>query len=447
MAIPIAGPPAKPRVRHPATISEIRACGLERCIRVLRILWSQTVPERIALNAGTRVALVGVSAAVLLFGAYTSVRISRAELFFHRNTIDSVRLAVQLDPSEARYQVWLAELSENEGRDAADALERAAHLNPLDSRIWIRRGLTAESNGNRKEAERWLLHAAAIDRLMEPRWTLMNFYFRGREEDQFWHWARETFAISYGDRAPLFDLCWRMREDAAFIQSKALPEKYPILFQFAGFLRAKGRLQDAAVLAERILPDATADHHAAYLSLVDALLKGGDAGTAVRLWNALCERQIIPARRLNPAVGDSLTNGGFDHDPVTGGFEWRLPSTRGVTALRMIHPDEMRVTFSGQQDDACDPISQTVPLQPARMYRLQFVYRTSGVPVGSGLRVRALDQVTPDLSSADWMQQTLTFTAGPRDSGDILIEYRRPPGFVRIEGTLELRSITLEFAE
>jgi len=283
--------------------------------------------------------------------------------------------------------------------------------------------------------------------LMEPRWTLMNFYFRGREEVKFWSWARRTFAMSYGDRTPLFDLCWRVREDPTVIESKALPWNYPILFQFAAYLAAKGRLRDAATLAQRILPEASASDIPAYLHCVDQLLKSNDPIPAVSLWNALCERGLLPFGRLNPAVGNTLTNGNFEHDPTASGFDWRLPITTGVTTLRLRNPAEMRLTFNGQQPEACDLLAQSVPLQPSREYRLRFSYRTSGIPAGSGLRLRVLEQTTPDLSSGEWIEQTLRFPAGSHDLGDIVLEYRRPSGFVRVEGTLELRGMTLGFAE
>lgn len=386
-------------------------------------------------------------AALLSFGAYSSVRISYAEFLFHRNTTEAVERAVQLDPGNGRYQAWLAERLENEGQDGTAALERAARLNPLDSRVWIRRGLNAETNGQRVEAGRLLLHAAAIDRLMEPRWTLMNFYFRGGEEDAFWRWAKETFAISYGDRTPLFELCWRVRAEAGLIERRALPPKYPILIQFTEFLLDRGRVTEAASLAERILPGANPGDRKTFFRGVDRLLDSGDSGRAVRLWNAICDRGLLPLRSLNPAAGVSLTNAGFEHDPAGVGFDWRIPSTPGVTALRMRDPDRMRFSFDGQQAEACDPMSQTAPLEPSRKYRLRFLYRTSGIAAGSGVRVRALDQTTPDLASEEWTGQELTFAAGGRELGPIVVEYRRRPGFVRVEGTLELRGVTLGFAE
>jgi hypothetical protein len=382
--------------------------------------------------------------AALGFGIYCSVRFSFAEYLFHKNTTESVEQAARLDPANGRYHAWLAERLENDGQDPTPALERAARLNPLDSRVWIRRGLIAEMNGNRRDAERFLLHAAAIDRLMEPRWALMNFYFRGGEGKKFWPWARQTFHISYGDRTPLFDLCWRMREDPAYIESQALPQKYPIQFQFMSFLMGKGRFADAASIAGRILPEAPAGDRDAFVKCVDGLVDSGDT-RAASLWNAICTRGLLRAQTLNPAVAASLTNGDFAQEPLGAGFDWRILTVPGVTALWM--PATMRLTFNGNEPEQCVLMSQRLPLEPSRNYRLRFSYRTSGVPAGSGVQVRAVDRSTPSLASDEWRQETLTFNSGPERTGEIAVEYRRPAGFVRVEGTLQLRGFNLGFAE
>jgi tetratricopeptide (TPR) repeat protein len=386
-------------------------------------------------------------AALLIFAVYSTLRISYADFLFHKNTIDSVQRAVQLDPANAHYQAWLAELLENNGQDPTPALDAAARLNPLDSRVWIRRGLNAESAGNAKQAEQLLLHAAAIDRLMEPRWSLMNFYFRNGDTGNFWRWTKATFEISYGDRTPLFELCWRARPDPAFI-AQILPSDYAVQFQFLKFLINKDRLPSAAALAERILPQATPPDTAAYTICADRLLQSGDSAGALQLWKALCRRGLLPY-----SASESLTNPAFEHEPLNLAFDWRLPATPGVSTLRI--PPALRFTFTGQQPDTCLLLTQILPLEPSRTYRLSFQYRTSldgerrgkeGVAPGSGLRIHVLDQITSDLSAESWTPQTLTFTAIAA-TAEIALEYRRPPGFVRIEGTLEIRNSALVLAQ
>ena len=400
------------------------------------------------MNAGARLAAVLAGAALTGYGVYSSARISQSEFEFHRNTIQSVQTAVRLDPARGRYHAWLAELLENDGRDGAAELAEAARLNPMDSRVWIRRALDAEAAGDPSSAESLLLHAASIDRLMEPRWSLMNFYFRAGQEPKFWPWARRAFDISYGDRKPLFELCWRMRDNAAIVESAALPPSYPIRAQFVRFLLEKDRPAEAASLAARIAPEAPPADTALLAACADRLALSdapADTARALTLWNALCRRRLLPFAELDPEAGRSLTNGSFDREPTSLGFDWRIPKIDGVSVLRTADPRALRFTLSHKQPDACDLLVQIAPVAAGRRYRLSLSYRTSGIAPASGLRFRAGAALGPDLSSESWTSAVFDFTpADPRAA--LTLEYRRPLGMVRAEGTLELASVSLESA-
>ena len=371
---------------------------------------------------------------LLSFAAYASLRLSYANWLFARNTLDSVTRAGAVDPYNWRYPAWLADLQENAGRDSSRALADAARLNPRDSALWIRRGLRAEFSGDRAEAERLLLHAAAVDRLMEPRWTLMNFYFRAGDEAKFWPWAERAFAMSYDDRTPLLDLCWRVREDPARIAG-LFAGNYPVKLQFLKFLLARQQFEPAGALALTLLSQASLSDRPLFLACVQQLIDSGKAGAARQLWNGL-------GARLDQVNGPWLTNGEFERYPSGTGFDWRLPENAGVTAI-LARGGELRVALNGKQNEACDLLTQTVPLERGRSYRLKFAYKTSGLGAASGLRVSIFYQATRELSSEEWQDGELRFAA-IGDLGTIALEYRRPPGAMRAEGRIALRRFALE---
>ncbi|MGH9660030.1 MAG: hypothetical protein ACRD96_15890, partial [Bryobacteraceae bacterium] len=183
-------------------------------------------------------------AAALAFATYWSLRLAAADHYVRRNTLDDQAAAVRLDPHNAEQRARLAEHQAAAGLDPKPSLEAAARLNPRDSSIPIRLGLRAEFEGDFARAERHLLEAARVDRLFDPRSTLMNFYFRRARGDAFWHWAREAFAVGYGDRAPLFRLCWRMTTDADLIAG-VLPAQLSVRLEYLRFLLAERRLAAA----------------------------------------------------------------------------------------------------------------------------------------------------------------------------------------------------------
>ena len=382
------------------------------------------MPKSISLNSVLRLALALPVVCLLGAASWTSLQLSRADLLFRTNTTASVQEAALLDPRNGRYQAWLAELLEFDGADSSAALDAASRLTPMDSRVWIRRGLNAELAGNAARAEELLLHAAAIDRLMEPSWTLMNFYFRQGREELFWTWSQRAFAMSYDDRTPLFELCWRMRPDAEVILERALPQDYASRRRFLEFLINRNEMAQAAGLAVRLSSQAT-EADPLFTTLATRLIQQGQAEPAVRVWNVFAED------KLDPAKSASVTNGDFRRQPKGEGFDWRLHPAHGVTLRR--GASGMEVVLSGHQDDSATLLSQTVPVLPGRRYRLNF--RMSGP---AGVRVRVGEQAGDD---------GLLFTSGNEGLITLGVEYKRPTGQVRAEGSVLLNGFRLELAE
>ena len=406
-----------------------------------RILISRKHPvqQSITLKAAVRGVLAVPVILLLGAGIWSTVRLSKGDLLFRQNTVDSVSRAVEQDPKNGRYYAWLAELLEFEGRDSTAALDTAARLNPMDSRVWIRRGLNAEVAGRRAEAEKNLLHAAEIDRLMEPRWTLMNFYFRQQDEAAFWQWAHQAFLVSYGERSAMFELCWQMRQDGSLIASKALPPDDVVLTQFLRFLMGKGQVEQAAIIAEGIAPRAGPDSAPLFEECVRRLVERKHVERAVGLWNAMSDRGLVKFGKLDPAAGKSLTNGTFALFPTGAPFDWQYGNPNGVSALRV--PDGLRLTLSGSQNEGCELLRQWMPLVAGRQYRLQATYQPAELSGAGGVRLRVGDRWVALQGEA----VALNFTGSGMEA--VVVEYRRPAGQVRAEGRLILKEISLGFAE
>lgn len=388
------------------------------------------MPKSIALNTALRLALALPVVCLLGAASWTSLELSRADMLFRANTTESVREAARLDPRNGRYQAWLAELLEFDGADSSAALDAASRLTPTDSRVWIRRGLNAELAGNVAGAEELLLRAAAIDRLLEPSWTLMNFYFRQGREERFWHWAKRAFPMSYDNRTPLFELCWRMRPDAAFIAETALSQDFGLSRRFLEYLINRNETTQAAALATSLAPRATPVERQLYSALAVQLIRNGDAESAVRVWNVFAED------KLEPAKAASLTNGDFRRQPAGEGFDWAFSSPSGISLRR--GREGLEVELSGHQDGSAELIRQIIPVLPGRRYRLTFRMASPQIEGPSGLQVRVGEQ-----SSATSLQ----FNSSAAKLLPVIVEYKRPTGHVRAEGTVVLNGFRLEFAE
>jgi tetratricopeptide (TPR) repeat protein len=359
-----------------------------------------------------------------------------ADQLFRANSLVAAVRSTQLDPNNARYFTSLAEHQEAEGMDPKPALAAASRLNPLDSSVWIRRGLRAEFEGNFAQAESFLLAAARVDKLFDPRATLANYYFRRNNPEPFWRWTREALAIHYGDLTSLFRLCWRVSDDPEFIRSRALPPDREVLRAYVRFLLDENRLDAAEPIARQLAGAATTDDAAVLLDFVDRRL-------ALPVWNSLCARNVIPFSAV--ALDHPITNADFRVAPTSRGFDWRVPPGPDIVAERA-SPSGLRIDLSGKEPEQCELLAQIVPLSPGKTCRLRFSYLTSGFPAESGLRWRILSAASPFLSSEDWQQRELTFSTGDATHARLSLAYSRVVGTSRLEGSITLRDIQMECA-
>jgi tetratricopeptide (TPR) repeat protein len=381
----------------------------------------------------------------LALAGYWTLRLGYADRLYQAGTAASIQAARRLAPGNAAYY--------RGARAAADTRE-ALRLDPRDAAAWIELGLAAEVGGDLPRAEKQLLEAAQVDRTYEPRWSLANFYFRRGDAANFFRWARSAAEISYQEQGSLFALCWRMTQDPAVILERAIPDRREILQQYLRFLLLRQKLDEAGPVAGRLAAMGSRDSAPLLLAWCDRLLMAERTPEALRAWNGLCARGLTARQPLSPGEGRSLTNGNFSAKPLGLAFDWRLHPAPGVAFALAASPPEIRATLSGNQAPSCRLLEQVVPLEPSRGYRLRFVYRTSDIPPGSGLRWQAVSprgpddwSVTgPDLSAEDWAEGHLDFGAPPKAGQALLsLRYDRALGTTRIEGAVWIRDVSLAF--
>ena len=395
---------------------------------------------------GVRPLLAGAVFVGLGLATSHTLKVGYADRLYHQGSTPAVARARRLLPGNAAF-------FRDDPRDQT-ALAQAVAGNPRYSSGWIALGLLAEVERDFPRAERLLLEAARVDNTYEPRWSLANFYFRSRDQEKFWIWARKAAEMAYHDQTPLFQLCWRNTQDPAVILARAIPDRPLILAQYLNFLLLQGKVSEAEAVGGRLIVRATGEASPLLVSYCDRLIADGRMASAVRAWNVLCERGLLPYQPLDPPQGRSLTNGDFAVSPQSVAFDWRSRPPDGVTAVRTVSPAAFRLTFSGSQPERCQLLSQVLPVEPSRGYRLIYDFRTEGIPSPSGLRWylsdlaswKELSAARLESSSGSWSRGELDFVAPASDRGVLLVlEYQRAQGTTRIEGDLWLRQFSLVF--
>jgi hypothetical protein len=395
-----------------------------------------------------------ITLAALGVAVWFSIVLARADFYYRA---DQVLRATEIAPRNTEYLALRALHIDYEGGDARGLLEKIAALNPYSSAPRIRLGLAAEVSGDSVSAERWLLDAARVDRQFEPRWTLASFYFRAGNKEEFWRWIRAALDVSYGDRTPVYELCWRVSDDAGEILRRGIPDRHEVVAGYLIYLLSRKSPGMAGV--QEVAGRLAAYHDAADLLLLlgacDRLIQAGDPA-AIEVW--VLTGQAAPA---------GIFNGDFAAMPLNHGFDWRTIESPGVTHINLNAPAGHRVVLSGQQAESVSLLQQMLSLRRDKRYRLQWESRTVGIKSPSGLEWRLAGPLSrfddycyplphgrgsvptgcpgSDMrlpASEDWRAGELTITGGDLFI-DLELVYQRPVGESRAEGNVELRHIRL----
>ena len=358
---------------------------------------------------------------------YSTV-LARADQYFREATPASVQRAVEIAPRNTEYLALRALQLDYDGADSTALTRKIAALNPYSSAPRIMLGLAAEVRGDSAGAEKWLLDAAGADHQFEPRWTLANFYFRGEKPEQFWKWIRLALDVSYGDRAPAFDLCWRVSTDAGEILNRAIPGRHEVTQAYLVYLSKTNRLGAILAVARRLAAYHDDSDLPILFAACDQLLEAHHP-SALDLWQL-----------TGQSAPGNIFNGDFATTPLNHGFDWRPVISPGVAHVDLTAPSGHRIVFTGQQPESCSLLRQT--LNVAGPYVLRWESRTSGIKSPSGLEWRVAGQHAALPPSDDWTTAELAFT--PRESfTDLELVYQRPLGEPRAEGNIELRHVLL----
>ncbi|MGP8243465.1 MAG: tetratricopeptide repeat protein [Bryobacteraceae bacterium] len=394
----------------------------------------------------------GVAVAGCGTAAVWSARAGLADYWARQETAAATQRAIALTPGQSLYRFRLAVLLADQDPPRSDAaLHRALALNPADADSWIELGLRSEAGGDYSAAERCFQRAAGESKLYLPRWTLANYYYRRNDTARFWQWANRSAEMLYGDPAPLFELCERAAEDGD--PAEHLQLRNPDLrASYLSYLMSRREIDRVAAGAESLLAAGRPSDAPLLLASCGLLLEGKQVDGALRIWNGLAAARRIPFAALAPDGGPVLTNSGFATSPTSRGFDWRLTSLEGVSAAREEDAGGLRLTFTGEQPERCEPLTQFVPVRENQAYELRFAYRTSGIAPDTGPRWQVAGGFgsgaiaeSEALSSPDTAEGRVRFTtpAGCRLLRLALV-YQRAPGTTRIEGYVVLRGVWLD---
>ncbi len=167
------------------------------------------------------------------------------------------------------------------------------------------------------------------------------------------------------------------------------------------------------------------------LSLTDALLEAKDGTSAQALWRAM---------GYPPPSG--IMNIDFQRG-VGHGFDWRIFDVAGVNHIPVESSPSHHIEMSGREPESCELLLQMVVLEPHARYILHWESRTRDITAPTGLQWPIGNEQAQAHPSEDWLQQELPFTADSNLAA-LALEYQRPSGQPRVQGSVELRHVIIE---
>jgi hypothetical protein len=402
--------------------------------------------QRVNSSAVLRYLLIGGAAACACY----SFVLARASWHFREDTATSVPAAVRLVPYNSDYLARLAAWREPE---KSHLLHRAIELNPFDSQSLIQLGFLSEfQQHDNSTAERYYLRAFDVNKMFLPRWTLANFYFRQQRPQDFFHWARETLAITPYSPEPVFTQMWLMSQDQNRI-AQALPDRARILLPYAWFLSNNHQFTGIPPIVYRLMIAVGKGNPQAWgrddllATIEDRLVADGDADLALDVWISMVRAGWIDKEIPSPVA--PITNGRFRTPFYTHGFDWLPASVDGVQVEQLAQEGMVRLQFSGDEPEQFIVLQQYVPLEAGRTYTLKWRINSQLPDTLSGLtwHLRRVSpppdpgQISGDLASASSSEWQFR---GPLGGGlcRLMLEYSRPLGHLRAKGDLTLMDIS-----
>lgn len=351
--------------------------------------------------------------------------------------------ATQLEPGNAQYLERLAlfdelNLEERNHSRAADYLRHATQIDPRSERPWLELAALDEERADFSVAKQ-AYEMAQSDFPISPdvAWRYGNFLLRQGDLSAGFAALRHAIDNDPSLEASALAESWAVDPSADSIADAVLPQKAAYYVRAIRYFLLQKQIGAALVMWTRLLklnqPIAMSDA----IDLIDDLISAGRFNEARQVWQDALQRSAWPDDASGTSV---LFNGGFEHDLLNGGFDWREFPYNGASydldssVLHSGH-QSLRITFDGAANINFQHIFQYVYVASHQRYRFLAYIRTEGIPAGDGIQFDIFDPrhpeelqvLTPALTGNNgWTPVRVDFETGA-DTQMLEILLRRAP--------------------
>ena len=402
-------------------------------------------------SSSSRIALLAVCALVASLFCYEAVRLELAEHRIWSDDLAKMQSAAALEPGYAEYWDRLGRfmqfgLDEQNLPDALHNYETAVKISPLTARYWIDLAIAHENLGETEKARKEFDQARKdYPGSAEVRWEYSNFLLRQGQVSDALKEMRTAVQEDYSLLPLAINRSWRATNDPDEVADAVLPSTAAAYIEALNFFAGEENVNAGLKIWRRL-----ADSHQPFeierlYPFLDVAIQQNRGADGKRMW-----LEALAARGLPhdiPADGSVVLNGGFEHDILNGGFDWRYEKQQSVVLT--LDPSDFHgghrsllITFDGPGvTDA--GIRQFIAVRPDTLYEFSAYYKNGEIEGAGAPHLTIQDFYTKavlydsdELKEAGfWKSATGDFTTGA-DTKLVVLHVRRLPEGSPIRGKL-----------
>ena len=398
-------------------------------------------------------------ACVIVIGLYLPLA-ARAYLAAHlaaKPDLPSIQRAIRLEPSNAEYRALLGRNLAVSGATLGEAISDyriALHLNPHEARYWLDLAGAYQIAGRIDEQAQSVEHAVEADPTTpNVAWEAANFFLIQGNLGKALPCFRTVLANDPEAVGYALQLCWRATGDANQMFDQALPIRADLYLSFLNLLVSKQEVVAAENAWDHLIGLQQTFPPKLAFPYFRLLISKQEVPAAKTAWQQMAQvdQELQP---YLPSRENLIVNGGFEENLLNGGFDWWYESN--PHAALAIDTEQfyggtrsLSVTFDGRNAPDAE-IAQFIPVNPDTDYEFSAESRTQDIDSASGPRFAIADSYTNDsyvltddlLGTNPWHKQQARFHTGP-STNLLSLKVIRQPAAPLIRGKLWIDDVRL----
>lgn len=393
-----------------------------------------------------------------------------------------------LFPTILHLRGQLALYEELDSAGAADYLRRAASLQPTRIRVWLDLARVELTEGRSEEAARILsMLRPLLGHVSTWKWQELLLAFDLRDEAyfaecfnfilsrlphrvheacglgrRFWgSWGGCLPVLAPGVRLAYLNQLMRAGEADVALQlwstlreseSSGLRGESPASPDKSNSKSVLSRDKSGPVNPETITPELE-------IRFCQFLMDRSRLSAAKKVWSDFKGRRKTGSGDAGAQAGGFICDGGFEEPPLGAAFGWRFARNDDVVIERRVEAPfagsfSLRLQFTGRKNVAFSHVSQVVPVESGRSYRLGFARKSRNLTTDQGVYLAVTGfkceglaaRTQPVTGTRPWEEEWLEFSVPPACEA-VVVQVRRNASLMfdsKISGDYWLDGIAME---